>query len=128
MTEPRPLINSFDQITAAGGRRFVISYHAREVALAARWVVLGYQDGREFVTDPKAAWFDHGRKTFLPDPSSSKDWRDAKQKAYDEAVAWVKRRYNAVDFVRNTVGDYVERDVNERFPIPRQKKNGRAPL
>lgn len=72
--------------------------------------------GKQLVTDKGAAWYDRGMKTF----TIMHPIREHKAEALAAAVAWVAATYGPREFVRNRMGDYVERDVNERFPIPRR--------
>ena len=114
----RRIINSWDQNVAAGGDRITIYYYAPEARAVsvARYQVVHLVDGHQRQTDPKAAWYDHGKKTFLV----SYPLREGKPIALAKAIAWVAETYGVRDFVRNRFGDYVEREVNERFPIPKR--------
>ena len=115
MSEQR-IINTYDQCVAAGGDKIFISYHARDAraCMSSKWVVHRYRNGEAIVTDPKASWFDYGRMTFLV------CGRDDRKPRLAETIAWVKKKYGKSDFVRNRMGDYVEREVNEKFPIPKR--------
>ena len=92
----------------------MITYAARHSVIPSRWVVCRYIDGQEVKTDPKAGWYDYGRKTFSV--------HAGKPEGLQVALAWVKEQFKKEDFVRNRSGDYVEREVNTRFPIPKKEK------
>lgn len=118
--DPNAIINTHDQCRRAGGDRIFLSYHAKHSVLPAAWRVCRMVEGREMVTDPrphdKRAWYDHGNMSF----SAHGPARTGRAAALAEALAWIKARYGKADFVRNRMGDYVERDVNVRFPIPKR--------
>lgn len=113
------IINTWDQCTAAGGDCVAIYYHPYNARACspAKWSVSRFKDGKELVTDKEAAWYDYKRKTF----SIGHPIREHKQAALAEAINWVCKTYGPRTFVRNRMGDYVEQDVNERFPIPRRE-------
>lgn len=114
------LINTYDQLKAAGGDRIAIIYCGRGLGLTdvPGWTVVRIKDGRELVTDAKAAWYNRKHKTF----SLWSRVREGKPKALAEALAWVAEKYGKTDFARNREGDYVEREVNEKFPLPPRKR------
>jgi len=70
------------------------------------------KDGREVATDPNAAWYDFKKKAFYV------SGRTDRMTQLADALAWVKEKYGKDDFVRNRMGDYVEREINTQFPIP----------
>ena len=109
------LINTHDQLKAAGGDRIAILYsgHGTGWSDVPQWFVARIKDGRELVTDKDAAWYEHHHKTFVVINT-----RENKSKVLAEALDWVEKKYGKTDFVRNRNGDYVEREVNERFPLP----------
>ncbi len=111
------VINSWDQMVAAGGDRIAIYYNGPEARAisVARYQVVRLVNGYERQTDPMAAWYDYHKKTFVVDYPL----REGKPIALAEAIAWVAETYGERDFVRNRLGDYVEREINERFPIPK---------
>lgn len=115
MTKRERIINAWDQCNAAGGDRIVISYYARSGrdVLPSRWVVFRYIAGVTVPTDPGAPWYNAGCKTFIPAGRSRKE-------GLDQAIAWVKEAYGKSEFVRNRMGDYAEKEVNDKFPIPRR--------
>jgi hypothetical protein len=116
MTETPRIINTYDQNVADGGDRIIISFHAREprAYMPARWVVWRVKNGKIEKTDPNGAWYNYGRKSFTC--GSNKKERLA------EAIAWVAEKYGAREFVRNRTGNYVEKEVNEKFPLPKKEK------
>jgi len=61
------IINTWDQNVNAGGDRVVIFYQNREtgrISHYAAYKVGRYVEGVEIKTDPKAAWYDYGKKSF----------------------------------------------------------------
>lgn len=106
------IINTWDQHQQAGGDRIVISYHPghSRSPIGRGWCVLRYKDGQQMVTKKNAAWYEHGCQWF---------YQFSGRKLPQEVVDWVTERYGKRDFVRNRMRDYVEREVNERFPIPK---------
>lgn len=105
------IVNSYDQCKAAGGDRIFITYYKREKVFLGRWVVIRIMNGKEVKTDPKAAWYDYHHMTFIV------GGRYEKKEQLAAAIAWVAEKYGPREFVRNRMGDYVERDVNEQFPL-----------
>jgi hypothetical protein len=55
------------------------------------------------VTDPKAAWYDYGNKTFSA-------WQD-KQKALAAAVAWANEKFGEREWVRDLWGSYQDSEA-----------------
>ncbi len=110
------IINTYDQCVAAGGDRVFISYSGYESrrCMPAHWTVYRVKNGEMMITDPKAHWMDNQRKTFTV------AGRDKIKSVLRKAIAWANIIYSKREFVRNRMGDYVEREVNEKFPIPRR--------
>lgn len=112
------IINTYDQMQAAGGDRVAIAWQRADKWRCAGWHVYRLVNGRQVKTDRDAAWYDNGQKFFLA-------WhpvREGKPKALAEAIEWANKTYGVREFVRNKWGEYVEREVNERFPIARQPR------
>jgi len=117
-----PIVNTWDQCVAAGGDRVFISYRRPFQTDLPQWSVHRVRNGREVKTDPKGPWYDHGNMTFsMISPSKEKE------AVLAQAITWANGQFGHRDFVRNKMGDYVERDVNERFPIPPRKRQTRTP-
>lgn len=113
-------VNTFDQMRLAGGDRVGIFWHGPDYGRGgscAKWVVIRLVDGVEIPTKPGAPWYDYNRKTF-----SVFGVREFKKPKLEEAIAWIEGRFERREFVRNRMGDYVERDVNERFPLPKRPR------
>jgi hypothetical protein len=112
------IINSYDQCIAAGGDRIMICYLAQNTGRfgghSAAWVVYRIKDGIELPTDRNGHWRHYGHKYFYPNGRA--DIRNCRLRAEN----WVAAQYGRRDFVRNRMRDYVEREVNERFPIPKE--------
>lgn len=80
-----------------------------------KFQVLRIIDGRQVKTDPKAAWYDHGCKTFYVGHSKI---NKNKPKVLEEAKLWVADNLGGPRlFIRNRLGDYVETFVNRKYPI-----------
>jgi len=124
-TKPR-LINTFDQCKAAGGDRIAILYKAGDYGrggTSACVLVARIKDGREVVTDPKAHFLDYGRKAFpVHRYLQEGPFHLAKREAIRQAMEWACQKYGPREFAKNRMRDYVEKEVNERFPIPKRKK------
>lgn len=108
------IINTWDQNVAAGGDRIIVSYRKAEKWTTGGWHVIRIKDGKQLVTDKTAHWQDRGSKFFA---GAS---REAKQQALELAFEWIHATYGMREFVRNRMGDFVEREVNEQFPLPRR--------
>lgn len=119
------LINTWDQNKAAGGDRIVISYRVQETGRAsqnAAWQVGRIKNGQGLITDTCAAWYDDGHKTFDLWRNYGESLKECRARRLKEAVDWANKTFGAREFVKNRVGDYVEREVNEKFPIPKREK------
>ena len=114
-----PIFNTWDQMEVYSGDRVAITYQVRGDSRMMRtpgWHVVRLVDGCEMTTDPKAHWTDHGSKFFiLFGPGRH---HEVKKAVLVEAIAWANKHYGKREFVRNRMGDYVEREVNEAYPIP----------
>lgn len=103
------IINTYDQLKAAGGgvaiTKAFSGWHIYRINAA----------GERLVTDPKAAWYDYGMKSFVAIES------DRGQAALARAKAWVKEQglYDG-EWKRNRFGDYIPADIAKRFPLPRR--------
>ena len=117
MSETR-IINTYDQCAAAGGERVVISYRNQERGRGSRsaaWQVWLVVNGKSVSTDKDTPWYNYGKKTFDL-------WgRHERAAKLATAIAWATEKYGARDFVLNRMGDYVEREVNEKFPLPKRE-------
>lgn len=109
------IINTWDQIRAAGGTGVAISWRPRQAVTPACWFVWRLVGGREVPTDPGAAWYNHGHKTFLP-------FGVSKQEALEQAKAWVAEQYGPQEWTRNRMGDYVAKAINQAHPIPKREE------
>jgi len=122
------IINTYDQCAAAGGDRIVIYRQIQETGRgyhAPSWQVARYIDGNSTVTDPKASWYDYGKKTFSLsrlERNAGESIGEFRKRILQDAIAWANKTFGPREFVKNRVGDYVEREVNEKFPIPKREK------
>lgn len=115
MSDDIRLVNAWDQCRAAGGDRIIISFSGD--GCGNEWVVHRWVDGEEVSTDPKAHWSRYGRKAFSPFSLGGK-FHERKAGALANAIKWVSETYGKSDFVRNRAGDYVEAEVNQKWPLP----------
>jgi len=111
------VINTFDQLVAAGGGVAILFYRdsSRErVGRSARFSVMRINEkGQELVTDRDAHWTDYGKKVFRVGLGVTKPV------ALAAAQAWVLDTYKvAGPWVRNRMGDYVLASVNKAWPLP----------
>lgn len=124
MGDERAIVNTWDQLVAAGGG-VAVSYHPANdrACMVASWTVFRVAaDRREFVTDPKAHWTDNGRKAFHC------CGREDKARAEREALAWASERFGVTEWARNRMRDWVPAEVQKAFPIPARKPlPGRTP-
>lgn len=122
------LVNTHDQNAAAGGDRVVIFYHRQETGRAYRsagWVVGRFVDGKSISTDPGAPWYDYGRKVFSLScigRNFGETLKDHRARVLADAIAWANKKFGIRQFVKNRLGDYVEKEVNEKFPLPKREK------
>jgi len=102
-------------MVADGGDRVAISYNSPGKWRVAGWQVWRMRRGRQLVVDPGAhTATERGMKEFsMVRVSQEKKIRLA------EAIAWADAKFGKREYVRNRMGDYVEREVNEKFPIRR---------
>lgn len=118
MDEPR-IINTYDQNVAAGGKRVYIMRYTRSGyrdVIPSNWNVNLMINGVKYKTAPDAPWYDYGCKTFS---------FSGRKNAADQllaAIAWANETYGPREFVRNRMGDYVEKEVNEKYPLPKRER------
>jgi|ERR1051325_6282473 hypothetical protein len=95
---------------------FILSaYHSLRVSLARSSVVDNTTVGCQvyspfFKTDPSAAWYDYGSKTFTGNRSES----------FPKAKAWASETYGITDWLPNAMRCHVPSIVQKTFPIRRQ--------
>lgn len=118
----RPIINTWDQLCAAGGDRIALIYHGHDPnplsCRVPKWAVLRIVNGREVKTDPGGWYGDNGMKTF----TVHHPLRQHKMPALEGVIAWVREQFGPRAFTRNRMGDFVEVEVNAKFPIPPRKR------
>lgn len=122
------IINTYDQLKAAHAAGFAtrlaisISYSApdksnsRDVSVA-NWSVYS----PFFQTEPAAPWYDYGCKTFALEINDLPH-RERKAAALKAAMAWATERWLITEWVKNRQGDYVAKEINDNFPIPKREK------
>lgn len=117
------MINTHDQLVAAGGGVALCPNHVgiRTTRIYGWHVYRVDAAGVKIVTDPKAAWYDYGRKVFYP--PADLPFHERQRAALAEAQAWVKKQgWYAGEWSRNRMGDFVPADVQKRFPIQKREK------
>lgn len=125
MDSPREIINTWDQQVRDGGDRVVIFYSPQDLSRGghgAKWSVGHFKSGKSYVTDAGAAWYDNKQKTFVVFEPHGGTHHEQKQATLVKALAWVTEKYGKREFVRNRMGDMVEKDVNEKFPLRKRPK------
>jgi hypothetical protein len=108
------VINTHDQLVRSGGGIAIVPamMPGRRPHQNGWGVYRVNADGKQLITDKKAAWYDHCRKTFSEFGCSRED-------ALKEAQEWVKATYGEEGpWVRNRQKDWVPERVNSAFPIP----------
>lgn len=123
------IINTYEQLRAAAASGFdkrgliAISYHApdrsnsRDVSVR-KWSVFS----PFFTTAPDAPWYDYGQKVFSLFGARNGAETHAQQKAaaLKAAQEWAAQ-YGVTEWARNRLGDYVPKEVNDRFPLRKNK-------
>lgn len=115
------IINTHDQLVAAG-RGIALIYHTvhpRDCSVR-KWSVYAVMNGKVVRTKSDAPWYDYGQQTFLV------GFGLTRMQVLEKAKQWVATNY-AEDgpWVRNRMGDYVPKRINDQFPIPkREVRNG----
>jgi hypothetical protein len=99
--EVRYPINTWDQI-GSGGVFISRAYSPGRARDFKGWHVVGVG----FRTDPDAAWYDNGCKTFLADLGE----KDRGKAALERAKRWAGERYGIGGWKRNGAGDYIPAD------------------
>lgn len=78
-------------------------------------------------TDSEVHWQHYGRKQF---PNSmyyrEVDRFTARKLALAAALGWANAKYGPFDWVRNRMGDYVPKELNDYFPLRKQKRKAGA--
>lgn len=115
---PARLLNTHDQLVAAGGGVAIIVAHSPGRSRSpCGWSVYRIVDGKQVITDKIAAWYERGMKTF--------HYGTTKMEAFEAAKAWVAEKYGeSGPWHRNVMRDYVPERIAKKFPIrkaPRPK-------
>ena len=120
------IINTYDQMVAAGGDRitiFVNHWRGTRETYRDGWHVSRMKDGKWLVVDPSTkddVYGLRGSNEFRRDRMGH--WREQDARALELAIAWACEKYGKREFVRNRRGDYVECEVNEKYPIRKREK------
>lgn len=121
-TFEREVVNTWEQLHAARtGTALCWHSKAPRAVIGNYWSIMRVVDGRKIQTDPKGAWYYHGDKAFSgfgnknPDLSRRlaglEESKDFALETYGDAGPWV----------RNRMGDYVPKDINDKFPVRSQR-------
>jgi hypothetical protein len=126
MDEPRRIINTYDQMKAAGGDGVAIcvAHSGGRGSFVSGWHVVRFVRGKTVATDPDAAYYHDKQKWFSLVGSSGRDgFVAARAAALAQAQAWVKAQgwYDG-EWKRNAMGDFVPADVQRQFPIKRPRR------
>lgn len=125
----KEIINTHEQLQAAAAAGFDkrslvgIGYHApdrsnsRDVSVM-KWSVFS----PFFKTAPDAPWYDYGCKTFSLFGHGNGEQVHAKRKAaaLKAAQEWAAQ-YGVTEWAKNRQGDYVAKEVNDKFPLRSNK-------
>lgn len=127
-TDENQILNTWDQLKRAAASGFerqklvAISYHhpdhsnSRDVS-TYKWSVWS----PFFKTDPDASWYDNDSKTFGL-PLNGTKHHERKATALTAAMNWANEKYGPYNWVRNQQGDYVPKEVNDRFPLRKRER------
>jgi hypothetical protein len=113
------LINTHDQLVAAGGGVAIMTAHTQgRSSRACGWAVYRVNaQGEQVATNAKAAWYEDGRKTFY--------WRvySDKNVALESAQEWIAENCGeAGPWKRNAARDYVPERIQKQFPISKKEE------
>jgi len=122
MTVP---VNTHDQNYLYGGERVFIIYIPADYGRGghgAYFQVFHTVNGKEVPTDPGGPWYYYGRKSFMPHGFNGANHHESKRLALQAAMDWAKEQYGERTWVRNRAGDYVEKEVNDKYPLPKKER------
>lgn len=122
------IINTYGQLKAASEAGFdkrglvAVGYYGRPsgrmgIGQVSKWQV----SSPFFQTDPNAPWYDYGNKAF-PLYGNGETPHQRKMNTLAKAQAWAESEYGIKEWVKNRMGDYVPKEVNDKFPIPKREK------
>lgn len=118
------IINTYDQLCAAGGGVAVIYRRNGGRAVMPPWVeVMRVNEQCKIVrtAEPNAPWYVHGYRVFNLNDADG-DRRQQRKVAEQRAILWCRNEFGiAGDFVRNGFGDLVPADIQQRFPLRKRK-------
>ena len=116
------IINTYDQLKVAVSEGAVNKQQAVAVSYnpiqkigftrCAEWEIFSPY----FKTDPEAHWTDYGKKKFTV------THRGEKKTVLAEAMQWASEKYGVQEWAKNRAGDYVPKEIEARFPIPKERK------
>lgn len=118
------IVNAYEQLRAAVDagypkeKTLIISYarNGGRSVLPAWWSV----GSPFFKTNPDGAWYEYGRQTFsLGFAEQTHSTRKAS--ALKKAQEWAATKYGVTEWAKNRMGDYIPKEVNDKWPIPREK-------
>lgn len=120
----KEIVNTHEQLVAAGGGVAITrSYtHGRTVYFYG-WAIYRVVNGKQVATNPKAAWYDYGKKVFSATGAGGDTPAERSRNALEAAKQWVAEQgwYDG-EWARNQSRDYVPKDINKRFPLRKDKK------
>lgn len=119
MEDEKRLCNASDQLRAAVAAKLLPQKHALAISPREHKAEV-YSPF--FKTDPKAAWYNHGKKVFYG-MGRGVHGRAATLAAFNEAVKWVQDTYGYTGpWLGNALQQKVPAIVQKNFPIKRRPK------
>lgn len=120
------IINTHEQLKAAVAAGFdkrkavAISYHSPDRSNSRDVSVMHWRIFSPFFnTNPDAPWCDNGCETFSLGFKNGTH-KERKDATLSDATAWAAEQYGVTRWVKNRLGDYVAKEINDNFPIPKR--------
>lgn len=121
MAEPRRLINTHDQLVAAGGGVGILTAHTEgRSSRACGWTVYRVgANGEEISTATGTPWYEHNRKTFYwPLNVRAAD----KETTLEKTKLWIAEHLGEPGpWKRNAMRDYVPERIAKQFSIRKSR-------
>lgn len=112
------LVNTHEQLTAAGGGIAIIKAYAwgRDGNINGWHIYRVNEHGRKVATDLGAPWYHHECKWFVSRANGT--FHERQRQALEAARVWIAETYGELGpWVRNRLGDYLPERIHETFPL-----------